>query len=186
MLKGYNIIRVIDVKILVGIFALIISLLCFGFKDLSELEDRNFFITIGLDNNSSNDCIKEINQINMTSVCISFDDLKPGKKIILGDNVRTESKKNLEDLINEFKIHSGKDFYLGYVKVIFLDKCILNNENAFREIMNILKNNSLSSKARIYVCDNAESIILKWATLSELMSFTKNIYDESISIDQLS
>jgi len=137
-------------------------LILFGFQDAKELENRNFILALGLD--------KINNNIMLTSFCADTMPIDFENK----NHVKYQVAENLDQALEKLNNLSGKENYFGHVKIIFLNKNLISQNNKLEEIIYDLEHRSfVNQKTKFFLCTNAKKIILENLN-QNLLDFTKN------------
>ncbi|MBQ2680231.1 MAG: hypothetical protein IJF98_08540 [Firmicutes bacterium] len=123
---------------------LLIPLFLTGCWDLAEIENRNYVINLGIDNE---------NDEYIVTYGLAWND----DETHLG-SVKTASGENLSFLIENADISSEKSTFLGHAKTLILGENVLKDKDMLQEVISTLKNNKdLSSKVLIMECHGKAS-----------------------------
>ena len=144
------------------IFIIFIS----GFKDLTELENRNFIIALGIDKLKNNN-------LKVTTLSGDYDyfqeknfDNKTHAHIAKANNINTALKK----INNKLE----KKIYLGHLQVIFLGKSLSQDKNLLKKTIHALENNnSINQKVKLFYAKDAKKTIIS-SFKPDLLDFIKN------------
>ena len=129
----------------------------YGYCNAIELEDRDFIISIGLDNKLDN---RDKNKLEVTTLSADIDYFK--KKSTDSNKKYTESvlAESLNDGLNMINNRSDKNIYLGHTQILFINKKLFDDKKKLSKIIQDIENNShLNQKIKIIFVDNAKKTI---------------------------
>ena len=144
------------------IFILLLPLFLTGCWDLVEIENRNYVINLGIDNDAGEYTVTY-------GLAWSDDEEHTG-------SLKTVKGVNLAYLLENTDISSEKQTFLGHAKTLILGENILKDEILFEKVINTLKNNDeISSKILIMECQGKGSDAVK-AINEEKQMYIWNFY----------
>lgn len=143
-----------------------ILIICFGGKDLIELESRDFIIALGIDKNKKNNI-----ELDILESDFGFFE---NKKLDNKNYIKTGIGKNFEDAFKKINNQAEKKIYLGHAQIIFIGKKLVQDNFLFKKLINDLaQKNFVNLKVKTMFVNDPKKI-LQTKFDSKYISFIKN------------
>lgn len=151
-------------SVMMWVFAFII--LISGFKDLTELENRDFIIALGIDKSKKND-------LEVTALSGDYNYFQE-KTSDNKSHTHTAKASNINMALKKINKGLEKKIYLGHMQIIFLGKSLSKDKNLLKKTIDDLESNSsINQKIKlIYTKDAKKKIVDSFKP--DLLDFIKN------------
>lgn len=158
-------------KVFIFIALFIFIIINCGYSNVTELEDRDFIIAIGIDR-------KDENKFDITVFSADMNYFQNKSSTSNKKYITCACADNINNGLYKINKRLKKNMYLGHTQIIFLNKSLLQNKKISSKIAIELENNTeLNQKVKLIFVNNAQKFI-KSHFSPDLLDYIKNKLDK--------